>query len=112
MSLRTVLPTLPGAGPQRWLPGRDPRAERIPAPVAGPATLPAAGQTPHVAVVGGGIAGMGAAVCLAERGVRVTLLERDDRLGGRVSAWPVSASDQPDQGLVTSRGFHAFFRQY
>ncbi len=112
VSLRTVLPTLPGAGPQRWLPGRDPRAERIPAPVAGPATLPAAGQTPHVAVVGGGIAGMGAAVCLAERGVRVTLLERDDRLGGRVSAWPVSASDQPDQGLVTSRGFHAFFRQY
>lgn len=60
----------------------------------------------HVVVVGGGIAGLGAAVVLAERGVRVTLLESCDQLGGRVRAWPVG------DGRTMSRGFHAFFRQY
>jgi len=60
----------------------------------------------HVAVVGGGIAGLAAAMALAERGVRVTLLERADRLGGRASAWPL------EDDRTMSRGFHAFFRQY
>ncbi len=60
-------------------------------------------------VVGGGIAGMTAALGLAERGVGVTLLERDDRLGGRVAAWPVTADGAPAH---MGRGFHAFFRQY
>lgn len=64
------------------------------------------GDTRRVVVVGGGIAGIAAAVALAERGVRVSLLEADDRLGGRVAAWPL-----PD-GRTMSRGFHAFFRQY
>lgn len=94
---------------QRWLPGRDPRAEHIPAPKGGTPSLSTMVDRPYVAVVGGGVAGIAAAVCLAERGVRVTMLERDDRLGGRVSAWPVG--DAGD-GLVMSRGFHAFFRQY
>jgi carotenoid phi-ring synthase / carotenoid chi-ring synthase len=59
-----------------------------------------------VLVVGGGIAGLAAATVLSERGVAVTLMEAGDRLGGRVSAWPL-----PD-GRTMSRGFHAFFRQY
>src|SRR5829696_4618781 len=61
-------------------------------------------------VVGGGIAGVSAAVVLAERGVRVTLLEAADRLGGRLAAWPRRLAD----GSVhqVEHGFHGFFRQY
>jgi len=59
-------------------------------------------------VIGGGIAGLAAATGLAERGVSVVLLEREDQLGGRVRSWPLD-----DHGERTmSRGFHAFFRQY
>lgn len=36
----------------------------------------------HVAVIGGGIAGITAAINLARRGHTVTLIERDDQLGG------------------------------
>ncbi|HMI94282.1 MAG TPA: DUF5914 domain-containing protein, partial [Polyangiales bacterium] len=61
-------------------------------------------------VVGGGIAGIAAATVLMERGVRVTLLEREPALGGRAGSF--------DERLATGeqvqmeRGFHAFFRQY
>ncbi|NIW23660.1 MAG: FAD-dependent oxidoreductase, partial [Gammaproteobacteria bacterium] len=41
----------------------------------------------RVVVVGGGIAGVAAATVLAERGVRVTLVEREKFLGGRAGAW-------------------------
>jgi isorenieratene synthase len=61
-------------------------------------------------VVGGGLAGVAAAVVLAERGVRTTLLERERVLGGRVAAWTDHlASGEP---FEMERGFHAFFRQY
>ncbi len=88
-----------------WRPGRDARAVRHPGP-AGPAR---AGAGRSALVLGGGIAGLAAATGLAERGVEVTLLERADRLGGRVRSWPVEVAG----GAATmSRGFHAFFRQY
>ena len=41
-------------------------------------------------VAGGGIAGIAAAVGLAERGVPVVLVEPEAQLGGRVRAWPVT----------------------
>lgn len=84
------------------LPGRDRRAVLHQAP-GGKYRLT---EDRHVAVVGGGIAGLAAAIVLAERGARVTLVEADDRLGGRVAAWPL------DDDRTMSRGFHAFFRQY
>ncbi|CAA9244385.1 MAG: hypothetical protein AVDCRST_MAG41-1612 [uncultured Corynebacteriales bacterium] len=61
-------------------------------------------------VVGGGIAGVSAALVLAERGVRVTLLEAAGQLGGRLGAWPRTLPD----GTVAQveHGFHGFFRQY
>ncbi len=42
---------------------------------------------PHVAIVGGGLAGLAAASALADRGVRITLLESRPRLGGRASSF-------------------------
>ena len=39
---------------------------------------------PHTLVIGGGIAGLRAAVGLADIGLRVTLVEREQRLGGHV----------------------------
>ncbi|MFI9641625.1 FAD-dependent oxidoreductase [Micromonospora sp. NPDC051925] len=76
---------------------------------------PGGGGSPRVprpttaVVVGGGIAGMSAAVVLAERGVDVTVLEAAPTLGGRLGAWPEALADGSQ---VNEHGFHAFFRQY
>ncbi|MCE0766125.1 FAD-dependent oxidoreductase [Pseudonocardia kujensis] len=61
-------------------------------------------------VVGAGVAGVSAALVLAERGVRVTLLEAAEHLGGRLGAWPEVLPDDSEQ--VVEHGFHAFFRHY
>jgi isorenieratene synthase len=79
-------------------------------PPPAPAQVADAGGERHVVVVGAGIAGLTAALGLAERGVRVTVVERADRLGGRVRSWPVTLPDGSHAEM--SRGFHAFFRQY
>ncbi|MEW2332048.1 FAD-dependent oxidoreductase [Micromonospora chersina] len=76
---------------------------------------PGGGGAPRVprpvraVVVGGGIAGMSAAVVLAERGVGVTVLEAAPHLGGRLGAWP---EELPHGVQRNEHGFHAFFRQY
>ncbi|GAA3491436.1 MULTISPECIES: FAD-dependent oxidoreductase [Streptomyces] len=87
--------------------GRDRRAVTVPGPAGRPR---AQGPGPEAAVVGGGIAGLAAATALAERGVRVTLYERENTLGGRLAGWPVELAD--GSTATMSRGFHAFFRQY
>ena len=85
--------------------GRDRRATHI----AAHSGAPRVNSPRTVTVVGGGIAGIAAAMGLAERGVTVHLVEPHGELGGRVRAWDVSS----EAGQVTmSRGFHAFFRQY
>lgn len=61
-------------------------------------------------VVGGGIAGLAASCVLAERGVKVTLCERERFLGGRAGSWPDALADGTP--FQMERGFHAFFRQY
>ncbi|MCG6958466.1 FAD-dependent oxidoreductase, partial [bacterium BMS3Abin03] len=63
-----------------------------------------------VSVVGGGLAGVSAAIYLAERNFKVTIFEKDSFLGGKVGSWPVDFKD----GYHTNveHGFHAFFRQY
>lgn len=89
--------------------GRDRRLVVHPAP-PGLDSAARLERRPRAAVVGGGIAGLTAATGLAERGVEVTLYEREGHLGGRVGGWPARL---PDGTRVTmSRGFHAFFRQY
>ena len=67
-------------------------------------------RPPHVTVVGAGIAGLAAATCLAERGVRVTVLDREPHVGGRLAGWTTTLSD--GSVVPMHRGFHAFFRQY
>ena len=93
----------------RQLPGRDQKAHLVPAAPG----LPHDQHRHQVVIVGAGIAGLNAAAVLAERGVGVTVLEREPQLGGRARAWPVSGGAGDVDGQRTmSRGFHAFFRQY
>ena len=89
--------------------GRDRQAVRHRAPDGAPSAsvLP---WRPHAVVVGAGIAGLAAATGLAERGIQVTVAEREPYLGGRVGGWTGDRAGVP--GLPMSRGFHAFFRQY
>ncbi len=89
-----------------WRPGRDARAVRHPAPLGVPRLTE---SSKPVVVAGGGIAGIAAAVGLAERAVPVIMIEPHDQLGGRVRSWPVTHGNDH---VTMSRGFHAFFRQY
>jgi hydroxysqualene dehydroxylase len=59
--------------------------------------------SPHVVVVGGGLAGISAAVACGEAGLRVTLLEARSRLGG--ATWSLQR-----EGLWLDNGQHVFLR--
>jgi isorenieratene synthase len=63
----------------------------------------------RVAVIGGGIAGLTAATTLSERGLSVTLLEKNPYLGGKLGGWTFESDGET---LRADHGFHAFFRQY
>src|SRR5262249_35215551 len=60
-----------------------------------------------VVVVGGGFAGLSAAVALAERGFRVALLERKPALGGRAYSF-----EDPDTGDLVDNGQHVLMGCY
>lgn len=86
----------------------SPRAHRVNPERAGrPHALP---RPVPVVVVGGGLAGLAAAAVLAERGARVTVVEREAFLGGRAGAWTERLADGAP--FEMERGFHAFFRHY
>jgi carotenoid phi-ring synthase / carotenoid chi-ring synthase len=70
----------------------------------------AADRAPSVVVAGGGIAGVSAAVVLAERGIPVVLCEAAGWLGGRLGTHPHTLPDGTVQQV--DHGFHGFFRQY
>ncbi|HJZ85342.1 MAG TPA: hydroxysqualene dehydroxylase HpnE [Polyangia bacterium] len=63
--------------------------------------------TPHVVVVGGGFAGTACACALADRGLRVTLLERREALGGRAWSFP-----DPEFGAELDNGQHLVIGAY
>jgi squalene-associated FAD-dependent desaturase len=70
----------------------------------GPAPRPgAAAPGRSVVVIGGGLAGITAAIALRESGVGVTLLEARPRLGGATSSFS-------RDGLVIDNGQHVFLR--
>ena len=58
---------------------------------------------PRVAVVGGGLAGISAALACADAGAQVTLFEKRSRLGGLT--WSFS-----HDGLTMDNGQHVFLR--
>jgi isorenieratene synthase len=82
----------------------------------GPEVLPQRGKLERVTrpttalIVGGGLAGVSAALTLQERGVATTIVEAESTLGGRLGAW--SERLVTGESIEMSRGFHAFFRQY
>jgi len=61
----------------------------------------------RIIVIGGGFAGLAAGVALAERGYRVTVIEKRSRLGGRASSYV-----DPTTGEVVDNGQHVFLRAY
>ena len=74
-----------------------------------PAAPTRIGHRSTVAVIGGGLAGIGAAATLAERGFTVTLFEKAPRIGGKVGGEQVDVEGRPYE---LDHGFHAFFRHY
>lgn len=48
----------------------------------------------HILIIGGGIAGVTAALELAEMGIPSTIVERENRLGGRASVFACKASEK------------------
>src|SRR5262245_7276970 len=50
---------------------------------------------PHLVIVGGGLAGLAAAVGLVGRDLRITLLESRPRLGGRASSFYDPVTGEP-----------------
>lgn len=60
-----------------------------------------------VIIIGGGIAGLACALALSEHGLRVTLLERSDLLGGRARSWT-----DPQTGDRVDIGPHILLTEY
>ncbi|RKD94774.1 hydroxysqualene dehydroxylase [Halopiger aswanensis] len=63
-----------------------------------------------VVVIGGGVGGLTAAQELATRGVDVTVLEANDRFGGKARSIPIDDGPAPLHGEHGFRFFPAFYR--
>ena len=63
--------------------------------------------TPHAVVIGGGLAGLAAAVTAADAGWQVTLLESRARLGGATHSFTRALEGGE---LVVDNGQHVFLR--
>jgi zeta-carotene desaturase len=66
-----------------------------------------AGQ-PHIAVIGGGLAGLAAAAALGSAGCRVTVFESRPFLGGRATSYPVNTGE--DDGPTIDNCQHILLR--
>lgn len=59
----------------------------------------------HIGVLGGGALGLTAAMRLARRGAKVTLIEKEHELGGLAAGFPVG-----DKGTYLEKFYHHLFR--
>ncbi len=76
----------------------------------GPENFPDKLKVPKKAVVvGGGLAGISAALELARRNFEVTLVEASPALGGKLTGWNIDALGE---SFPVEHGFHGFFDQY
>jgi 15-cis-phytoene desaturase len=84
-------------------------AARKPAAKAAPRAAASAGQDidTDVLIIGGGLAGFTTAVGLKDAGLRVTLVEKSDELGGRARSWT-----DPVTGDPVHIGPHIFLNKY
>ena len=78
-------------------------------PAVAPGVASAATSSGRVIVVGGGPAGLSAALELASRGVDVLLLEAGGQLGGKVSGWTEELEGVPGD---VEHGVHGWFARY
>lgn len=67
------------------------------------------GTPKKAVVVGGGLAGISAALDLARRNFEVTLVESSTSLGGKLTGWEIDALGER---FPVEHGFHGFFDQY
>jgi heterodisulfide reductase subunit A len=65
---------------------------------------------PGVLVIGGGIAGMTAARALADRGITVTLVEREAHLGGQLRGIPLNGAAKLFDETLDAVLYHPFIR--
>ena len=72
-----------------------------------PLTL--ANEDRHILIIGGGLAGMSAALELAERGYKVTLREAQNVLGGRLATRSIDTNAGTFQ---VEHGLHMWFHNY
>jgi carotenoid phi-ring synthase / carotenoid chi-ring synthase len=64
-------------------------------------------------VCGAGLAGMSAALELAERGYQVIIRENRQLVGGRLATGPVEVDlDGQRKNFSVEHGFHAWFHNY
>jgi 15-cis-phytoene desaturase len=91
----------------------DPDADCRPAhPHPREAAMPVAlGSKPHVAIAGGGLAGLTCAKVLADAGYPVTLVESFTNLGGRANTYLDEDGDWIEQGLHLFLGGYSEFRK-
>ena len=94
---------------QSWI-NRKLRGYRVTVNEVDAAKVKSVSPSKKVAVVGAGLAGIGAASLLAERGFEVALFDKNSYLGGKVGSWDVSFQD--GYTVKVDHGFHAFFRHY
>lgn len=66
----------------------------------------------RVVIVGGGLAGLQAGVELAQRGFRVTVLERSGTPGGKLKSWRDSHWSPDDDPLKSDPAFTGYIREH